>query len=957
MGRAGQEAFDETPSARGRAVATYREALAAWRSLGDPRWEAEALTALAIQEQDSNELRQAAGDYEQALALWRQLAEPRREAAILNELGVTLISTGELAGAREALTSALTLWKRLGERFDAAEARSNLCVVEQAVGALPVALACNEESLAVFREIGDQGNEDRILNSIGGIYDLMGEPDAALDHYKQALALRRAQEDHLGEAQTLNNIAVIYRTVGDWQEALRVYGQEREILEKFADRSLQAALFSNLGFTYSSLGEQQRALAFLGDALKLRREMGERRNELVTLNNLGNVWRKLGEPRKALDYHRQALKLAVTLGDARQEALTRLRIGEARLDQGDPEAALHELDPALASLRQAGVRLGELQALHLQGRALIRAGRSREALPVLQEVLARRRTLRDRAGEAESLCSLASAERSLSLLDEARSHAEEAVARVEELRTGFASPDLRAAFLATQRRAYSLLIDLLMDRHAADPAGGWDRAAFVVSESARARSLLDALGSASTDRPGSSVPAGLLERRKLLHHRLSAKADQQLKQTNAKAETLGREIETLLAELDSVDAEIRRSDPQYAAFSQPPAVGPEEIARLLDPGTFLLEYALGEERSFLWVVGAGKIRSFILPPQREVEDLARKAYQEQSRVEAGAAHYDRAATALGRILLGPAWKELASASRLVVVPDAALHYVSFGALRAPDAGREPLLAHAEVDYLPSATTLVLQRQRLSQRAPASKRAAVLADPVFASDDPRLTGRPAAVSRVSARQGLQRGSEADGLLPVFRRLPSSRLEAKAIVGLAPPGQVWTALDFAASRETALSGELSAYRIVHFATHGVADTRNPELSGLMLSLVDASGRPREGFLGLHDIYDLKLAADLVVLSGCDTAVGKEVRGEGLMGLTRGFLYAGVPRVVASLWPVQDRAVTELMTHFYRAMWRDGLSPAAALRHAQLSMRRNPRYRDSFSWAGFVLQGDWR
>jgi CHAT domain-containing protein len=188
------------------------------------------------------------------------------------------------------------------------------------------------------------------------------------------------------------------------------------------------------------------------------------------------------------------------------------------------------------------------------------------------------------------------------------------------------------------------------------------------------------------------------------------------------------------------------------------------------------------------------------------------------------------------------------------------------------------------------------------------------------------------------------------------LPSTRKEAEALAALAP-GEVTLHLGLAASREAALASDLRDYRIVHFATHAVADTQNPELSGLVLSQVDAEGQPREGFLGLSDIYDLDLDADLVVLSGCQTALGKEVRGEGLMGLTRGFQYAGVPRVVASLWRVQDRATSELMTRFYRAMWRDQLSPAAALSKAQRSLRREPRYRNPYFWAGFMLQGDWR
>lgn len=390
----------------------------------------------------------------------------------------------------------------------------------------------------------------------------------------------------------------------------------------------------------------------------------------------------------------------------------------------------------------------------------------------------------------------------------------------------------------------------------------------------------------------------------------------------------------------------------------------QRITGLLDPGTVLLEYSLGEERSVLWVIGAGGLRSFILPPQREIEDLARRAYEELRTVEPGFDHRPDAVEALSRKVLGPAWSEVAGARRLVIVPDGALHLLPFGALPVPGSGQSwdapgwnPLLEDKEVVYVPSVTTLALQRERLERRPPAAKFAAVLADPVFAADDPRLTGLSAASRNPSSAEDLTRGEEIRGLLPVFERLPSSEKEAEAIKDLALPGQVWTALGLAASRKAVLSGEIHPYRVVHFATHGIADSRNPELSGLVLSLVDANGRPQEGFLGLSDVYELDLAADLVVLSGCQTALGKEVRGEGVMGLTRGFLYAGVPRVVASLWKVQDRTTAELMTRFYRAMWKDQKSPAAALREAQQSLRREPRYRDPYSWAGFILQGDWR
>jgi len=616
MSRASQEGLAMTSEVRRQAAASYREALAAWRELGDRRWEAEALSSLALLDLLSDERRPAVEDCEQALALWRELGDPQRQAVALSMLGGARMLTGEYSGAREAFEGALSLWQKLGSSLEEAATRVELCLLEQMVGALPAALACYEKPRAVFREAGYLAGEQTVLNNLGGVYNLLGEPDAALDHYQQALALRRALGDRVLEAQSLNNIAGVHGNLGEWQEALRLLGQAREILAPLGERSPYATVLNNIGSFYTSMGEPQRALAFLEDALKLRREVGNRPAQVSTLNALGVTWSTLGEPEKALDHHRQALELATALGDTRQEAITRLLLGEIELERGDSLATLRELDPALAHFKAAGLRWQELRALHLQARALDRAGRSREALPILQEVLAQRRTLNNRVGEADALQSLAIVQRSLGLHAEACANAEAAVARVEELRTGFVNPDLRAAFLATQRRAYALLIDLLMDRHAADPAGGWDRAAFEVSEQARARSLLDALHSGSAERSGSAVPAGLLERRQSLRRRLSAKADQQVQQTGAQAAALGKEIDALQAELDGVDAEIGRFDPQSAVVRQPRPIDPEEIAGLLDPGTLLLEYALGEERSFLWMVGAGELRSFILPPQR-----------------------------------------------------------------------------------------------------------------------------------------------------------------------------------------------------------------------------------------------------------------------------------------------------------------------------------------------------
>jgi CHAT domain-containing protein len=190
-----------------------------------------------------------------------------------------------------------------------------------------------------------------------------------------------------------------------------------------------------------------------------------------------------------------------------------------------------------------------------------------------------------------------------------------------------------------------------------------------------------------------------------------------------------------------------------------------------------------------------------------------------------------------------------------------------------------------------------------------------------------------------------------------RLPSSREEAEAILAAAPEGQAFTATDFKANKAILESPEMSQHGILHFATHAVLNSEHPELSGIVLSLVDEQGRAQDGFLRLHDIYNLNLPAELVVLSACQTALGKEVKGEGLLGLTRGFMYSGAKRVMASLWKVDDGATAEFMREFYQGIFKRGLKPAAALRAAQIEMRKKRQWRFPYYWAAFVLQGEYR
>src|SRR5262249_42644834 len=462
--------------------------------------------------------------------------------------------------------------------------------------------------------------------------------------------------------------------------------------------------------------------------------------------------------------------------------------------------------------------------------------------------------------------------------------------------------------------------------------------------------------------------------------------------------------------------QIREASPRYAALVRPQPLSATEAQQTLDENTVLLEYALGEKQSWLWAVTRDSIDSHKLPPRAEINTAARNVYEllpagqpkkaptEEERLKRIAeadAKLQAGAATLSRMLLGPISAQLQQewkGKRLAIVASGALEYVPFAVLPAPETERQgdgaterqgdratrrqgdretssrpvALIAEHEIVNLPSASALALIRKEGAGRRMPTKTLAALADPVFEASDPRLAATRKKASSNSLIASVRSTESAPFPSPLtselarsarsfhrdgFSRLIFSNEEAEFITGLAPKGSTLKATGFEASRQLAASGELGKYRIVHFATHGLINSEHPELSGLVLSLVDENGKPQDGFLRMSEIFNLEMPADLVVLSACQTALGKEVKGEGLVGLTRGFMHAGAQRVVASLWQVDDLATAELMKRFYSGMLKENLRPAAALREAQIEMSGSSRWSSPYYWAGFVIQGEWR
>jgi CHAT domain-containing protein len=551
------------------------------------------------------------------------------------------------------------------------------------------------------------------------------------------------------------------------------------------------------------------------------------------------------------------------------------------------------------------------------------------------------------------------------------------------------SSDIRAGFRAKHAEYYSAYSDLLLTRKQPELA-------FQVLERSRARMLLETLTEAHVDiRQG--VDPSLLERERTLQATLAAKSSRKInllegKHTDEQVAGVSKEIDNLLSQLQEVKGQIRTGSPKYAALTQPQPLSAKEVQQqLLDGDTVLLEYTLGEKRSLVFLLTPTSLDSYELPKRSEIEDTAHHVYdlmtsrnrwvkgetssQRTERLAKDEAAYQKAAAALSQMVLGPVVVRL-EGKRLLIVADGALQYVPFAVLPIPSGNASkptvPLVTDHEIVNLPSASVLALLRRQANGRVAAPKEVAVLADPVFDKQDSRV-GKAAKDLKVAESASVKETlpSFAEGLTRSLRdvglgtrqagaalpRLAFSRREADAIMAMTDSGKGMEALDFQASRETAQKRELGQYRVVHFATHGLLDNEHPELSGLVLSLVDQEGKPQDGFLDLEDVYNLTLPVDLVVLSACETGLGKQITGEGLVGLTRGFMYAGASRVVASLWKVDDVATADLMERFYRGMLKEGMRPAAALWHVQMEMQQQKRWTDPYYWAAFTIQGEWK
>ncbi|MCG8461395.1 MAG: CHAT domain-containing protein, partial [Holophagales bacterium] len=983
---AGARVFVGDRKGRTEAVELYLLAAEGWARLGRP-WEAARCrfsAGLLLRQLDrpSRGLELVRG----ALEEWRRSGDVRGQAQARMEEGSTMRLLGSTRGVEEAYLEALELWRRLDDLHGEARTLNYLGLhrIRGPSGGGPEgALPAYREALELFRRLGDLGREAMVLGNLGGLHDVEGRPHEALEQYRLALELARRLSDRRQEARLWNNIASVHRRTGRLEEAVEGYGQSLRIRRQLDDRRGLGRVSNNLGLTWLSLGDPGRALELLRQSLELRRKSEDRRGEGVTLHNLGLAHAATGDWDAALAAWGRALGVRRALGDIRGEATTLLAMAPAATRRDRLGLAWQHAHRALELLEEDGNPWRLAKAWRVVGEVALARGDSEASRKALAESVELYRATGDEMEVGAALVGLARAERATVAGEKglrlAYEHAVEAVRLLETLRSAMDDPSHRASFLAGRGEAFEVAVDLAMELHQRDPSARWQERALHLAERGRARSLLDRLAGLELGLGHGVDPELLGERARHLERWNSLvsvlRRELERRGPSDRSTHLAAEGERARTRLDRAEAEIRRQSGSRRDLALPRPLDPEEMGALLDAQTGLVQFSLGEERSWLWWVSADSVEAFELPDRESIEKAARRVYDAFRTLDPRARSADRAAAArLSEMLLGPVGTRIRGL-RLAIVPDGALHYVPFGALPDPAAPGEPLLAGHELVLLPSASALAAQRRILGGRSPAPHLLAVVADPVFGPPDDRLPHppgetasrpNPQSVTFGTADPAYRESSSAD--LPLGR-LPWGSWEAQRLAGharaasprpatLGPPARL--ALGFDANLAAVRGGVLADHRIVHLATHGLVDPEHPELSALALSLYEESGRPRAGLLRLGEIYGLELGAELVVLSGCRTALGPEMGGEGFVGLGRGFFAAGARRLVASLWKVRDRGSAELMDRFYRGLLRPGaepVRPAAALRRAQLEMRADPSFGDPYHWAAFALYGDWR
>ena len=940
-----------------------------------------------------------ASDYQTALQKWQAGLDQARTLNEIHYIGNFLDNIGSVYESRgqyeKALTfhkQALMIFRELKDRQGEGISLINIGNVYWRWGQYEEALVFYKQALAIFRKLEDRQGEGTTLNNIGIVYWRWGQYKEALASYKQALMISRELGDRHGEGGALGNIGLMYRSWGQYEEALASYKQALTIFRKLGDKNREGIVLTNIGNVFWSLGQYEKVLASYKQALTIFRKLEDRQGEGIALDNIGNVYQSWEQYEEALTAHKQALTIFRELGDRHGEGRALGNIGNVHETLRQYQKALTTHKQALTIFRELGDRNGEGNVLNNIGVVYVNVGQYQNASLAFQDSL----SIHEALGGLDSLWlaqrGLASVEVRLNQSEIAINHYEKALDTIEQLRTGLMEKEQKLSFIQNKLFVYDELIDLLQDLHQTHPNKDYDRQALEIFERKQGRVFLEEMGQSGA-RLFVGIPDDILKRELDLELQLEQTRKQLvderskiiMEQNKERIRSLEDREKTLLSEQETLQTSIKTDYPDYYALRYPkPAALSDLKQNILQPGELLLVYGVMKEQTVLWIVSK---QDFSLVPldiseeelQQEVEAFrtspnaiieAVSSGQPLKAIQLAGDTLDDMAQAsytLYQRLFPEAVRPLiAQAQILYVILTGPLYGLPFEALvtETPEDNKTPhyLLQDHSITYLSSASLLKILRDAQARRKQTTTYPLLaFANPVYEPiPDPSQEGNVSFRSMRSEKYlALMGGSQ-------FAPLPETEKQAKVIANIldAPEASEPLQLRERASRSNVLrlneQERLDDYRYLLFSAHAIlpGEVDHVNQPAIVLSYPET-----EGYLTMADVFALQLNAALVALSACNTGRGEQIRGEGVMGLTRAFMYAGTPAVGITLWSVDSNASAEINIRFFRHL-KAGTNFADALRQAKLDLLAEAEedsdlehFRHPFFWAPFVVFGDAR
>ena len=856
------------------------------------------------------------------------------EAAESILAGRAAIGKGELEVAREKLEHGLRLSEGQSLLYWQAFALEQLGLIHTKARAFPEALRCYEQGAELFGLLeSEEFRRANCLQNAGFALLVLGRMDEAIEALKPTWPVFELQGFRSGMLLTFLRLAPAYLAMGRLRELFETLERARELLGLLQANDLEALYHLERGKAMLAMSRGQDALQSYAQAVELYQSMDRSGSTLVARYGLANAAVQLGLLDRAEKVIEQALAsdpqpgpthigLYLTRGNLR-----RLQSEELN-DQGAvkerQEAARQDLQQALEMARELDNRRALADTLLSLAHVETLLDDPKTALEHLEEAYGLYSGIKHRSGLASSLARTAEAQLAEGELKKAWETIKPVLEEVEALRISAGRRDYRMAFFASFRQDYfAMARDILLELDRSSPDAGYREMAFEVDERRRGRELLQSLQFRGNRPP-------VVEQLELQELELRKRLRQLSQQGSLKAD--GREIRSLIDEIHRLRAE------RYGIPNPSPPLDIQALRAGLGPETLLLVFSLGQSRSLLWCLSQDNLDVYELPAETDIrpqiEDLRALIPGPGSR---GRDQAERAAATLASTLL-PTAASLDRYPRWIVVGEGDIQKVPFAALPLP--GRERLVVEEhELVYFPSVAALVELRSSPTPFAD-NPRIVAFVDPVYQRTDERLP--PSS------------GTEESGIGMMLPRLPVSAEEGDVLIALSnrDDNRLWSAVD--ANRERFGTTPWQEFDLLHLAGHAVPHPY-PEMSALAFSFFDAEGKAQDGLIPALEISNMALLLDLVVLSACETGVAESIRGEGVLSLAWSFLDAGSRRVVSSLWSVDDRATADLMISFYRGLFEQEMTPAAALRQAQLQMMKRPNS-TLYTWAGFTLQGNW-